>query len=109
VIELDGNSFRTFMNSKFSVVEFYSEYCPYCRVLSSFLGQICKEMGIDAGKINVSKYWDIGEEFQIELVPTVIAFNHGEAVGGFMGMTDKVTAKRELKNLFDKYGKGPES
>lgn len=94
------------MKDGFSVVEFYSEYCPYCRTLSSFLAPLCEEIGIDAGKINVSRYWDIKEEFEIELVPTVIAFNRGEAVGGFMGMTDRLKARRELKSLFEKYVKG---
>ena len=104
MIELDELSFRDFINNRFSVVEFYSDFCPYCRILTGMLEPLCKEIGINGGKINVAKYREVGEEYEIELVPTVIAFSKGNAVGGFMGLTSMMNAKRELLRLAEKYG-----
>jgi thioredoxin-like negative regulator of GroEL len=103
VIELDERAFRDFIKRDFAVVEFYRDFCPYCRMLATILDPLCQEMGIDAGKINVGRYSRVGKEYEIELVPTVIVFNRGEAVGGFMGFTIKSIAKAELERLAKKY------
>jgi thioredoxin-like negative regulator of GroEL len=108
VIELDEVTFREFINEEFSVVEFYSDYCPYCRIVTYILEPLCKEIGVNGGKINVGRYRKIGKEYEIELVPTVIAFNRGSAVGGFMGLASKTVVERELIRLADKYGNGSE-
>lgn len=104
MIELDELTFRDFINDRFSVVEFYTDLCPYCRILTYMLEPLCKEIGVNGGKINIRKYREIGEEYQIELVPTVIAFSKGSVVGGFMGLTNRIRAKRELIRLAEKYG-----
>lgn len=104
MIELDEYTFRNFINDRFSVVEFYSDFCPYCRILTRMLEPLCEEIGVNGGKINVGKYRNIGREYEIELVPTVIVFSEGNAVGGFTGLTSSMNAKKELLRLAEKYG-----
>ncbi|AEA46263.1 thioredoxin family protein [Archaeoglobus veneficus] len=103
MIELNEQSLREFVREKFAVVEFYNDFCPYCRMLTAILSSICREMGIKVGKINVGNYPDIGREYEIELVPTVIVFSRGEAVGGFMGFTTRNVVKAELERLVREY------
>jgi thioredoxin-like negative regulator of GroEL len=93
VIELDEEAFREFIKKDFAVVEFYTDYCPYCRMLTAILDPLCQEIGVDAGKINVGRYLNIRREYEIELVPTVIVFSKGDVIGGFMGFTTKSIAK----------------
>ncbi|MFW6127687.1 MAG: thioredoxin family protein [Halobacteriota archaeon] len=99
MIELDDVTFRDFINGDFVLVEFYTDYCPHCRTLTAMLEPLCKENGIKGGKINVNKFREIREEFEIELVPTVIVFSKGESIGGFMGLTSPGTARKELLRL----------
>lgn len=99
MIELDNATFREFINDDFVLVEFYTDYCPHCSTLTVMLESLCEENDIRGGKIDVSKFKEIREEFEIELVPTVIAFSKGESIGGFMGLINPGTAKKELLRL----------
>ena len=104
MLELTAKTFRDFVKQKFVVVEFYSDYCLYCRAVLNVLALTCSELGVKAGKLNVLKYPSIAREYEVELLPTVIAFSRGEAVGGFMGYADRKAIRAEIKRLAAEYG-----
>lgn len=103
MMDLDAHNFTEFINRKFAVVEFYTTYCPHCRIVGNMLESLCHEMDIDGAKINVDRYDHIGNKFEIEMAPTVIAFSNGEPIGGFIGAVTRMSARAELERLANHY------
>lgn len=64
------------------IVLFYADWCPYCRSFLPTFNECVDEAEVDVVAANVSHpedpRWD---EYDVEAIPTLIAFHEGTAVG----------------------------
>lgn len=65
------------------LVEFWAPWCTYCKRISAAFETIADEYGekLVVGKVNIDEAPKLAEKYQVLLVPTVIIFKGGEAVG----------------------------
>ncbi len=62
-------------------VLFAAEWCPFCRRFSSIFDSVLSEKGMARGMADLSDLENpLWEEFDIDVVPTVMIFKEGELV-----------------------------
>lgn len=92
VHEISDVSFDDFVqNGTFVVVDFYSTWCPPCKLLSRTMDEIAEEYGgqLLVGKINVDTNPETAQKYGVMSMPTVLVFQHGHAVSNFVGNRPK--------------------
>ncbi len=83
------------------LVDFYSDTCIPCKMLSATLGDIEDEYGdkIQIYKVNVNYDADLAGQYQVMAAPTVILFHQGAERGRLKG----AAGKDEITELFAEY------
>ena len=83
------------------LVDFYSDTCIPCKMLSVTLGDIedTYEDKIQIYKVNVNYDADLAGEYQVMAAPTLILFHQGEERGRLRG----AVSKDEITALFAEY------
>lgn len=86
------------LSEKASVlVDFFSETCPPCRIMSPIIDEIGSENIIKAVKINVANSPDLADRYGIYAVPTMIIFRNGEEVNRIVGALSKEELLAEIR------------
>lgn len=104
MIELTDQNFEkeVINNSKLVLVDFYTAWCPPCKVLAPILEKLSEEFReeIIFTKINIDSNPVVSQQFGIESIPTVALFKDGKSLDGFVGAIPEPTIREWLeKNL----------
>ena len=82
VKKLDGQGFEEALriNEKLVVVDFATDWCPYCKRLAPIIEELAaeRENEIEVYYVNTDEQPDIAERYDIMSVPTVLVFQNGE-------------------------------
>ncbi|MDR2757147.1 MAG: thioredoxin [Planctomycetaceae bacterium] len=101
ILELTETNFdRNVLKSTIPVlVDFWSPSCGPCRMLAPVLEELAKENAGDAkiAKINIEQFPQIGAQFGVEMLPTLLFFNKGNVVERMVG----AQSKNKLQNALD--------
>ena len=83
------------------LLDFYSDSCIPCKMLSPILGEIEEEYAgtVSVYKVNVNYEEKLVEEYQVMSSPTLILFGNGEVLARKSG----VLKKAELTEWLDGY------
>lgn len=81
------------------LVDFYSDSCIPCKMVSVTLGDIEEEYEerLDIYKVNVNYEEELSGTYQVLAAPTLIAFYQGKELGRIKG----AAKKEEILALFD--------
>ena len=82
------------------VVDFYADWCGPCKMLAPVLEDVAKmyEGKVKVCKINGDNEMELGEEYEIVAIPTLICFKNGNVEYVSSGFLDK----NGLTNMFEK-------
>jgi len=69
------------------VVDFWAEWCGPCRLMAPVIDQLAEEYDgrLQFVEVNVDENPDVAMEHGVEGIPTLILFNHGQAVDRIVG------------------------
>ena len=83
------------------LVDFWAEWCGPCKMMSSRIEEVAKELNDKAiiAKVNVDDESMLSESYNIQSIPTMMIFHNGEIVEEIVGLT----TKEQLKKTMDKY------
>jgi thioredoxin-like negative regulator of GroEL len=82
------------------LVDFFSETCGPCKILSKHLETLDFEFPvINIGKVNLTKYQEIGNELEVRAVPTIFFMKDGELLERHVGLL----SVKQLKEKASKY------
>ena len=81
------------------LLDFWAEWCGPCRMIAPFLAEIAEERAgeVRVGKVNVDEQPALASKFGVMSIPTVVLFQNGEAVNGFVGYRTKEQIEELLK------------
>ena len=90
-----------FLKSKIPVlVDFYSSWCPPCKMLEPILEGLEAEEGIKGKikfvRVNVDENRELAAKYNIMSVPTLILFKNGKEEKRIVGLRSKEELKKEL-------------
>ena len=88
---LTDENFETVLSgAQAAVVDFYADWCGPCKALAPVLEEFARE-NPDAKvvKVNVDRSPELADHFQIESIPSLIAFRDGRTVARHTGMANK--------------------
>ena len=93
LIEMNAEQFEKEIihGGKPALVEFYAPWCVYCRRIAPALDKLAEQLEgtILIGKINIDEEPDLSDSQQIDLVPTLILYDNGKAVGSVVNPPSK--------------------
>lgn len=78
-------------NDKPVLVEFWAPWCVYCRRIGPALSKIAQEYGesLVIGQVNIDDEPQLAEKEQIEVVPTLVLYQNGQARGSIVAPESK--------------------
>jgi thioredoxin 1 len=101
MIELSDKNFEKEISnsSKPVLVDFYTAWCPPCKILSPILEKLAEEFKdkIIFFKIDIDNNPIVSQKFGIESIPTVVLFKNGEVKDGFIGVRPEPMLKEWLE------------
>lgn len=99
-IELNADNWKDFKENDFSIIDCYGDFCSACVLLEPVFDGIADEMAeIKFGRINISKYEEIANTYNITALPTVLFFRNGEMVHQFIGSLEREDMLKEISKF----------
>lgn len=83
------------------IIDFWSEHCGPCKMLSPVLDEVAAEVGGTAkvAKVDVMAHRDLAQKFAIRAVPTLIFMKDGEVKETKTGIMMKEAIVQKLASL----------
>ena len=99
VLTVNKNNFETVTASdKTVLLDFYSDWCGPCRILSTLVDEIAEENPqYMIGKFNVEMETELAQKFQVLSIPTLVVLKNGKPVSQSVGAKPKEQILAMLK------------
>jgi len=93
--ELDSESIEDIQNSEdYWVVDFWAEWCGPCKKLAPIYEEVSEEMDdVQFGKVDMEEQQDVGTQFGVRALPTLLIMKDGEEVARTSGAMPKEKLK----------------
>ncbi|MFC4591323.1 thioredoxin [Sphaerisporangium corydalis] len=84
------------------LVDFWTEWCPPCRMVAPILEEIAKEYAgrLTVGKLNAEEFPEIAARYSVLGFPTLNLYRGGEVVRQVLGAKPKRLLLAELEGQF---------
>jgi thioredoxin 1 len=84
-----------------TILDFSAEWCPPCRRLKPIIEELKEEYkGINFHQVDIDKERDLAEEFNIEVVPTLVFIFKEKELNRYPGFLNKPDFKRLIEEVF---------
>lgn len=85
------------------LIEFWAPWCVYCRRISPALEKISQQYAgqVTVGKVNIDEEPMLANQEQIEVIPTLILYRGGEALGSIVAPESKAKIDEFLKETLN--------
>lgn len=103
-VELVENQWKDFSKADYAVIDCYGDFCSACVILEPIFDAVADELsGISFGRVNISQYPEIADEYGIDALPTLLYFRKGEVVNQSIGSIEREDLLEYISQLL--YGK----
>lgn len=93
VMELDQKRFDELVNhgEKPVLVDFWAPWCVYCRRIAPAYEKIAQQYTdrLVVAKVNIDDNPDLARQERIEVIPTLVLYHKGEALGSIVAPESK--------------------
>lgn len=94
-------NYNQLISEGFTLVDFYSETCGPCKVLSKILEEITYELPfVNIVKVNTTFYPKLGADNEIEAVPTVFFVKDGQILERVVGLMDREEVTEKIGEYY---------
>ena len=92
------------MEDKPLLVDYWAPWCGYCRRIGPAYEQIAEEFGEElvVAKINIDEEPLLANAEQIEVIPTLVLYRGGEALGSIVAPGSKAMIDEFIRNTLSK-------
>ncbi len=73
------------------LVEFWAPWCVYCRRIGPSFDKIAEQYAdtLSVGKVNIDDESELADQFNIEVIPTLVIFKNGQRVADIVAPESK--------------------
>ncbi len=71
------------------VVDFFADWCYPCKMIAPIVEELSESENIKVGKVNIDENQELAEKYNIDSIPTIIAFKEGKEYKRQIGVTSK--------------------
>ena len=92
LINMHADQFREMTKQEMPVlVEFWAPWCTFCRRISAAYEKVAEQNKgkLTVARVNIDEEPQIAEQEQIELVPTLVLYQNGAALGSVVAPESK--------------------
>lgn len=81
------------------LVEFWAPWCVYCRRIAPAMDKISQQYGgaLTVGKVNIDEEPLLAAREEIEVIPTLILYKNGEALGSIVAPESKARIEKFIQ------------
>ena len=81
------------------MVEFWAPWCTYCRRIATALSLVDKEQSdnLVMAQVNIDEVPQLAEQEGIELIPTMVIYRNGKALGSIVAPESKAKIDAFIK------------
>lgn len=85
--------------SKPVLVDFWAPWCTYCRRIGPAYDKLAEQMGEELifAKVNIDEEPELARQEQIEVIPTLVLYRNGQALGSIVAPESKAKIEEFLK------------
>ena len=85
------------------LVEFWAPWCVYCRRIAPVLQKVAQQRqdSLVVGQVNIDDEPVLAHREHIEVVPTLILYHKGEALGSIVAPESKARVDEFLQDLLE--------
>ena len=95
---------KAVLEDKPLLVDYWAPWCGYCRRIGPAYDALAKEYEgqVDLVKINIDEEPDLARQEQIEVIPTLVLYRGGEALGSIVAPGSKAMIDEFIRNTLEK-------
>lgn len=84
------------------LVEFWAPWCVYCRRIGPAFDKLAQEReDLTVGKVNIDEEAQLAKDEQIEVIPTLVLYKDGRAVGSIVAPESKARIESFLNETLN--------
>lgn len=102
---ISEKTFKTFLAEGNSVIDYYTTWCPPCKVMAPIVEKVAAETPeVQFAKVNIeeSDSESIAAKVGISGIPTFVAYTNGKEVGRREGAMSRSDFKKWVTKTFSK-------
>ena len=86
------------------LVDFWAPWCSYCRRIGPAYDRIAQQFGeeVNIVKINIDEEPALAEAEHIEVIPTLVLYRNGEAIGSIVAPESKAMIEAFIRESLAK-------
>lgn len=86
------------------LVDFWAPWCSYCRRINPAYEKIAAQYGADitVAKVNIDEEPRLAEKEMIEVIPTLVMYRNGEAIGSIVAPESKAVIDAFIRDSLAK-------
>ena len=86
------------------LVDFWAPWCSYCRRISAAYDRIAQQFEEDVNivKINIDEESILAASEHIEVIPTLVLYRNGEAIGSIVAPESKAMIESFIRESLEK-------
>ena len=83
------------------LVEFWAPWCVYCRRIGPALQKVAEQNRehLIVGQVNIDDHPELADREQIEVIPTLVLYQGGEALGSIVAPESKARIDEFLEDF----------
>ena len=87
MLQLTKDSFDSTIATGIALVDFYTEWCGYCRMIEPVIEELAIQYAgnVKVGKVDAESENELAERYDITTFPTVIVFKDGKEAARKIG------------------------
>lgn len=99
-VELKNSEWKEFSKADYAIIDCYGDNCSACVMLAPVYDALADELSAIAfGRINITQYYEIAEQFGVDAMPTLLYFRKGEMHHQSIGSLDRNELLAEISKL----------
>ena len=103
MITMNEKLYREAMEgSKPVLIEYWAPWCVYCRQITPAMKQLAeRRVDLLIGQVNIDDHPELAKREQIEVIPTLVLYEKGEALGSIVAPESRSRIEEFLADYLD--------